>query len=250
MEFFIAFVALIAAMVVHEAGHAYTMRKRGVEIKEMGIGIPIGKLRLTLRPRFLPFPLVLSPILLVAYVMPTEKGVETLNSLKYRDQAIISSAGVVLNIIFGVLLALAALVPIYLAEGRDMTLPAILFGIGLVVTVFYRPISYAMPLIGVLVTIWLISTMIQSLDAVGGPVMMVTMMASSQTLADAVLLGAALSLGLGLFNAMPFIPLDGGRVTNSLLMKLRLEKVAKVYQPVTLAVFACFFVFIIVKDFF
>ncbi len=90
--FIISLTLIVAA---HEAGHAYFMRKHGVEIKEFGIGIgSIGKqlFYFTSRTIRLPFltitlpPIAFHPLLIGAYVVPTEDGEKYLRVFRSKQE--------------------------------------------------------------------------------------------------------------------------------------------------------------------
>src|SRR3989344_7886288 len=103
--------SLVAVMAAHEAGHAYFMRKHGVEIKEFGIGIgSIGKqlFYFTSRTIRLPFltvtlpPIAFHPLLIGAYVVPTEDGEKYLQNLPLKARMQIFGGGVYINILLAV----------------------------------------------------------------------------------------------------------------------------------------------------
>lgn len=247
----LGFLLFIAALVVHEAGHAIAMRRRGIEISEAGLFFPVGKMRLTIRTKLLPYPLVIGVIPLGAYVKPSEEGQRALEKLSYKDKAICESGGIITNLFFGgVLVAIALFMDNFSKEGGSLIAPFAWLAVSVVVLVFRRFISVIMPIFGVASLMLLIVILAQSMNDVGGPVAIVKVIAgNSATLADALYIGGIISVSIGQFNMTPLFPLDGGHVMSSLFTKWGWKKFAENYQLVTGLAFLAFFVFVIVHDF-
>ena len=246
---------LLGAVVVHEAGHAVAMRSRGVEIKEAGLGLPItGRFRLTFRTRFLPFPLVLTPALIGAYVQTSEKGKEQLEELSYRDQAVCYAAGVVSNIVFGgallCIISLAYAVSPDKNQGRALVIAVISGGITAVVAVFRRAFSQMVPVFGIAGLGLLVYMLVSSTDSVGGPGAVVAAAASGKDWIEALLLGSAISVSLGYINMLPLMPLDGGQVVSAYLKSRGWNQADTAFSLATTLVFLGFFGFLIFKDIF
>lgn len=107
---------ILFAILVHEIGHVIAMRKCGVWVNELGIGLPFGKsIGWTFRSKKYPgktFRLSLYPALVGAFVKP-EKGWENFERLSYRDQAFIYGGGVMGNLVLitGAIALMGLLVP-------------------------------------------------------------------------------------------------------------------------------------------
>ncbi|MDB5185295.1 MAG: hypothetical protein JWN38_1103 [Candidatus Saccharibacteria bacterium] len=243
---------LLLAIILHEAGHAITMMRRGVDIKEAGIGFPIKKCKLTVRPKWLPFPVILGPVLVGAYVMPSDVGAAKLKSMRYKDQASCYGAGVIMNLLFATSLLVIAGACTCLAPGYDHQHDFIvmLCALGAFAAVFLlrRWLSLIMPVFGVLFMALVVALLFQSTDNVGGPGSTIGASAGASSWIDALSLGANLSLGLGLFNALPFVPLDGGKIVTALLQAAKWARLDQVFTYATAVVFSSFIVFLIVKD--
>lgn len=247
-------ILLIMAIMVHEAGHAIAMMHRGVEIKEAGLGMPItGKLRLTLHLRSLPFPLVITPALIGAYVLPSDRGQRQLETMSYKDRASCYAAGVIMNVAFGAVLVLVSGVVVLMSPAphdvpRDLFIMGSAFAILVLVVVLRRVLSWVLPLLGTAIMVLLVISFFATPDSIGGPIATVKVAASATSWANALLLGASLSLGLALINMVPMIPLDGGRVMSAMLQSWKLRKINTVYSVVSGLVFTVFIVFVIFQD--
>lgn len=241
---------LVLALAIHEAGHAVAMMHRGVRIKEAGIGIPLFKwLRITVRPSWLGFPVVLSPILLGAYVMPTDEGEAELKAMSYKDKAVCYAAGVVTNMSFGGFLLIIALLIRGVQRG-DFSLIGLGIGGAMVVVpiLLRRLIAMVTPLLGLAALALTVYLIVDSPEDAGGPIEVFKIAGSSQAMLETLVIGAAISLSLAIFNMVPFVPLDGGRVMVALLERFKLVRFAEVYSVVTTIVFVTFFVVLIAKD--
>lgn len=245
---------LIIALILHEAGHAVAMTRRGVEIKAVGLGLPFSKkLRLTLRSRFLPYPFVITPFLLGAYVQPTEKGMEQLKQLSYKDQAVCYTAGIIVNIVSGALV-LGVVAMMYQVTGYDewgrAGWIAVIAGVtALVFVVFRRAVSQILPLLSVTVLVLLVYLLVGSLNSVGGPVAVVEMVTSGSDIRESLWVGGIMSLNLAFLNMLPIVPLDGGRVISSYLDTRGKKRVSVAFQGSTALVALVLFSFVIVSDF-
>lgn len=238
-------VLIVLSLVLHEAGHAVAMVRRGVTIKEAGLGLPLpDRLSLLWQPKFLPFPIRITPIPLLAYVEPTEEGNQQIKQMSYKDQASCYAAGVTVNLLF----AFGLLAGVVLYKGNFGLLTYYLAMI-VVVVLLRRIIAMAMPLISLIVTVLVVDALIASHENVMGPVGIVQVVSDTNGWTEVFVRAAVVSAGFGMFNALPLLPLDGGRVTYSLLQMLKLRTVSRVFMPVTACIFAVFVVFILVNDF-
>lgn len=244
------FILFILALVVHEAGHAIAMMRRGIEIKEAGIGIPLtGRFKLTLHPRFLPFPVTICPLLIGAYVMPTDRGAADLKKMSYKDQAICYAAGVIMNLAFaGALVAVAVATTNPFDNRRQMIVFLIAIAVTVAAWLLRRVLSVVVPVLGTAALVGLVHLLTRSPDAVGGPIEVVSVSVSSTTWIDALLLGGALSLSLALLNMLPLVPLDGGKVVGAFLQARRWHRLSNIHAVTTAVVFFAFFIFVIAKD--
>jgi membrane-associated protease RseP (regulator of RpoE activity) len=214
----------LGMIMLHEAGHAVAMRHRGVEIKEMGLGLPMKRLKLTIHSRFMPFPLVISPLLLGAYVLPTPKGNATISELDYRDQAAIYGAGVVVNIWLFIVLMSGAfllrepdgadhLVDKYVGCALSLTLAALIY-------LSRRKFALILPVLGVAMAgLLAVLIYLEPADSAGGVVSITRIAAGAASLEDVLTIAGAISLSLAMLNMMPILPLDGGRIASAYFLK-------------------------------
>ena len=268
--------SLVAVMAAHEAGHAYFMRKHGVEIKEFGIGIgPVGKplfyitsarrIRLLFLKMDLP-PIAFHPLLLGAYVVPTESGEKHLENLPLKSRMQIFGGGVHINLILAVAIYsllhawMAALVvyqgmvfPMEIA--RNLVISTALAGILIkwrYALSVWSPAVMGIFMIGLL---WMLFSTAGATDSLVGPIGIVTMGANTATstnpgaVMEMFTLIFAISLSLGLFNSLPVPPLDGGHMATALMKRLGVPaRVISAYRVAGLALFVTFVVFVLGND--
>ncbi len=82
-----------------------------------------------------------------------------------------------------------------------------------------------------------------------GPIGIVAMGAKSTSLFDVVALIFAITLSLGLFNALPIPPLDGGHMAVALMKHLKVPlTITKIYEKIGLMLFIIFIVLVFGND--
>ena len=235
MGVIILIAVLLVVLVSHEGGHAYFMWRKGIEIKQAGIGLHRGP-KITFRIPGLPFPVTLSPILIGAYVEPSKKGEEQLKNLPYRDKALIFGAGAVINLATGLIAAGTLLLYREFVMGLEPLFPlwpavGITFGVGLFMLIFQRFTScYLVPVIGISLLVLLIYSLAPAFiqdfthaathggaapgepSGLVGPIGIFRLFSHFQTLAGALFLYALLAVNIGLLNMLPLHPFDGGKI--------------------------------------
>ncbi len=242
MLYVLLFASLIFTLVTHEAAHAYEMNKRGVGIHSMGIGYPLGPLKLTLRSRHLRFPVILGPILIGAYVRPTDEGVEKLNSLSLKDQAVCYAAGVFVNVVFGLSLMLVGT----LLSGGNLWIITGALVVSIIIVLLRQYISMVIPLVGLALLVFLVILAITTPPVSGGVFVKIF---DDLDLARTLTISGVIMMAVGLMNMAPLVPLDGSKVVSSILEKRGLEKVNNVYMVTTLLLFVTFNVYTLVTFF-
>lgn len=101
MYTFIIFVGLFGLFLAHELGHYFVMRRYGIEVTEIGFGMPIPMfpyLLINLPKQFGSTIFRINPIPILAYVKQSESGLEREKLLPYASRAHINAAGIVVNI--------------------------------------------------------------------------------------------------------------------------------------------------------
>lgn len=224
----IAFIigCLLVHVILHEAAHAYAMRRDGIRITTAGLGLPIWP---TLRVRQRNITWTLSPWLLGAYVTPDPASFQRMETTAdYRRTALHYNAGVLVNLVMGlaamgvalwfgdqsivglVLLALAGLGAAYPGITTAYVLPALawpaLAFLGYALTravAANEPVGYAG---------------MGDLAAVPGMISLTTF--------------GLVALGLATLNAIPVYPLDNGRVWNRIVRRAWGERWASRFRRV------------------
>lgn len=220
--FFIIFLGLLCLnLFVHELAHGLRMKHYGIEVSEVGLGIPI--------PHFPCLTINISPTLKVkihlffigAYVrVPGEKKIE---SLPYFQKAHIYGAGVIANLmVFLVLFGLAFVweiiihpLAVFWKLGIPLTVFVLCVFLGFLLWKGSRIISaYVFPLLGILLTwflIWSIKTSGLK-ESIAGPIRIIQMGMGISKVSELLLAGLLVSLGIATINLLPLLPLDGGKI--------------------------------------
>lgn len=252
---------LSLALTIHETAHAYYMWKMDIPIKRAGLGFPIGP-KLTFNLPKIPFPITLSLVLIGAYVEPTEEGTEQILALSHKERSLILGGGVLWNLITAAIAALLWLGGSMLEVGRGPSqIGWSIIGVS-VVFIVVLPIfrkfitAYVVPVLGVLLLVYVVVTLVPTLfsvvadpasggaEGVVGPIGIIKIGSLFTSFLDRIYFFAFLSLNFGLFNMLPLMPLDGGRIVNTPIERRFGEKFANIHTGVT--VFAMMLLFVIV----
>ena len=230
----------LLAISFHELGHAFKMRKYGIEIKEICL-LGFGRVLYTFR---LPFwfgdtPIHIKSILLGASVEITDAGTERIDRLPYHAYADIYGGGIIANIVY-ILLLISFL---FLSFGiltitSDVTgalyaleIALLLVGVGYLIWRYAHYVSaYLFPPLSLLIMYLVfegllhVSSFKEAQDSLGGPVGVATIGTniynSYQGLAAPVMTAVLVSVALGSTNLIPLIPLDGGHLMLRLIRAL------------------------------
>lgn len=216
MEYLSMFVAISIAVIIHEFAHALVMRAYGVEIKKFGIGVPLIPITL-FTFRIGKMPIFVHPLLIGAYVEPTERGEEYMQRLSMGKRMDIYAAGVLANIFL-----VACIVGVIFWD-NEIRAVAIRFPVAIIVVcgvllLLRRVFSFLMPFLGLAGLWWLMQIITSTPDALMGPVGMVSQpSASGSSIWERI---GTLSFSLALFNMIPIPPMDGGRAAMVLLERI------------------------------
>lgn len=245
---FLSFFLLLLVMAIHEFGHAYVMYKKGIPLKEAGLGLPIGKLPY-LKKKFFGLTLMLHPLLLGAYVMPTRDGQRKISKLSVKDQAHIDGAGVLSNILFGLVLAA---VTFFLFSAKLALFKISIISILIALLWYGQKIFclYFIPILGVLMAGFLAFDFVNgSSDSLMGPIGAIKFASSHiHNLKGVLILTCALSVGIGIFNTLPLIPLDGGKIVELIVQRTFFKKAWKVYARVGVFFILSLVIYVTIKD--
>jgi membrane-associated protease RseP (regulator of RpoE activity) len=281
MSIILTVLVFVLVMVIHELGHAWEMKKQGVDIAEMGIGMPVPLWRVKVdgefdesgrqiyRRIYIPhfsFPVrlwgmdievKLHPVLLGAYVMPSDDGLYTMRSMPDKGLHLIYAGGVIANLItFAVAMLISALVAGVTTKVLVVTTSIVIVCVGLRSFVS----SYVLPVFGVLLfglVLYSFVTMPIS-ETVQGPVQIVSFMHKNiaeindwlTMVKEATNMLAFLSLVVGMMNCLPIYMLDGGRSFFLYLVKWKVpDKIIGWYVGLSNVVLIALFVLAISSDF-
>ena len=240
---------LTTALAVHELGHAVVMVNNGVELRRIGLGFPLGRPLFQWQwKRFPGINFEIHPLLLGAFVEPTTKGSRHMKSLSYKAKADIYAAGAWANIVFYLVVSLMVGL-FFLDQGLNHTAYARTAGICAALLLFRHFFRrYLLPIIGLVwfgLILYLISQ--DPLETVSGPVGIVAMAKDqSVNVVATILFGGYISLMLGLFNAIPVYPLDGGKIVEIFFKN---DKARQVFRAIGMATFLSIILLAFATDF-
>jgi membrane-associated protease RseP (regulator of RpoE activity) len=246
---------IILSIALHVLGHALAMKRYGIGIERAGLGLGVGP-RLTFRVPRVEFPLTLSPFLVGAYVLPAEGESERIKELPYRAQALIFGSGVLANLLFG-LLILSGLSLFYAFEplySRQRSLTVSVVALTLAWGLWagrYFVCRYLVPLLGVGLLAYVVYGLFFALGGSGamGPVGITReVVANASSPAKALEFAALISLGIGMTNMLPLLPLDGGRIFQAGLSKVN-QLAANIWGGLSLCAGLALIVLILTNDF-
>ncbi|MFA6131336.1 MAG: site-2 protease family protein [Patescibacteria group bacterium] len=180
--------------------------------------------------------ITLSPLLIGAYVKPSEEGARACEELPYEAQAEIYGSGVWTNILLFLVMAAGLIFfksGLTLEDGMIRSVACI----GLAVLLYrWKGLfcNYGVPAIGVWVA-WSVGSLLFSPadSGVMGPVGIMKTFAQATSVLDVLRLGASISLGVGILNMLPLMPLDGGRTMHAILRGVLPEKTANACEIVS-----------------
>lgn len=209
-------IALLTAVIIHEAAHAVAMNKAGFRVTQAGLGLPAAP-RLRFQWRGVEWSA--SIWLLGAYVGTSADDAQRLEKLPYHDRAWILNAGIVANLVSGFALLAAGLT----LEGHLMG-AAIASGLAVVVWAARRPVaSLLLPALAIPSLILLAVSLASILFAGDGRIGyagMSDLVPAGFTLVDLVVLAGQISVALALLNMVPIGPLDNARVCAPIIEKV------------------------------
>lgn len=225
---FTVFLALLPVC-IHEMGHAWALLRFGVQIEEISLlGIRIPRVPyLTFRHTFKgaaqPTAISMHPLLIGAYVKADR---ESQRALSLKDQVFVYGAGPFVNFVY----SLVVFALLFLIDYRENTsVMAGICAIGALLLLLFRTFfcRYGVLAFGVVSLVFTIGLVCvepqQDTRVFGGPVTIAKEMSglykkkveqTGSPLRVALLLSAVLSLALGVTNAFPIPPLDGGQMAN------------------------------------
>lgn len=236
-------VLILLTLSVHELGHAWAMREKGVSIKRVALlGIPWPNITLRLPIKSSRFPgteWVIHPLVLGAYVEPKEG---TLEKVSHQDSIYIYAMGPIASVLIGVVLMGFARLGMQL-DHSGITPRFFLEGLSFVALVggmwYFRawiakwlcPVLSIATLTLVVIVMWFFG----AFESLAGPIGLVSIISEHATnVSDAsgnmaahgidyfstwriLSMAGLISILIGVSNLMPFLPLDGGHIIKHFL---------------------------------
>ncbi|RJO59453.1 M50 family peptidase [Candidatus Parcubacteria bacterium] len=203
----------ILIIMTHEMCHIVAMKKYGIEIARLCLGL------FPTRFSSINFPaswlgkqsqITLSFWFLGAIVEPSAMGAATLKALAYKERSVIYGAGILGNIILG--LVIAGLW--HICFGHQPFLGFLLWACALGFYLARRLICrYLFPVLSFVIlglTIWILFR--QPFSEQEGIIVFISNNFGSLQVGDAIKYLAEISLVLGFFNLLPLFPFDGGKI--------------------------------------
>lgn len=253
----LAILLIIVSIMLHELGHALAMHKKGIKFDRIGLGIPIKALpHFKFKLKRLPDVVFELHLLIVgAFVSITPEGQKKFKEIPHKDQALILGGGIVANLLFaGIMLLLVFFTserpfldvitgtPFLICAGVMLFL---IFGHNFFCKYLLLPVGLLM--LGAV--IWCVAQ--DPFKAVVGPVGLAGMVGKfSIDFKGAVVIAGLISLALGLTNALPFYPLDGGQLLSLLLGRwTKNPKVSETYNKISGLAFLLIVAFAFYSDF-
>jgi membrane-associated protease RseP (regulator of RpoE activity) len=238
MDYVFIGLIILFAVLVHEIGHLIAMRKCGVWVNELGIGLPVGpRIGWTFNSKKYSgktFRVSCYPLLLLgAFVRPEDE--KSIAQLSYHDQAFIYGAGVIANLVcivlgFALLAMFALEHPLRMMNfpliGKMAVTHALIWGglfSGGFILWFARPITqYLFPISAVAILVWIITLLLPMSFGVfvenSGGIVAIAQLGKNFS-GSAIALtsyGILISYLLAVTNLLPIYPLDGGRIVKLL----------------------------------
>lgn len=208
-------ILLFLSISIHEFGHAFAMRKYKIQMEEiclLGFGPKL--LSFKWRRFFGETPLCVRLIPLGAFVKPTDYSAKRMERFSYMKFGHIVGAGIAANFLFSGLLACIHL----LIRSEEVTIVQIVPVIIVLLIGLFPKYSFSLMLpmglfVGYIIISQIVTEPVKFVQESGTVVSIGKQVVEqsidwSQTFRTA----AFLSLSVGLFNCIPLVPLDGGRM--------------------------------------
>ncbi|HRH31563.1 MAG TPA: M50 family metallopeptidase [Candidatus Paceibacterota bacterium] len=221
---YITIILFMLSISAHELGHAFAFRRHGVPLQEISL-LGFGPTLFTFKIRkwFGDTPIRIKLIPLGAFVKPVNNDYE--NNLKNHRKAHIMGAGIMANFLYAGILwgAIAIILPESEYLGAKIW---VLACISIILGIFPRFTWVIIPIIGTAILALLVFALTKNPAAftqnTGGAVMIVQEINKNAgamielpvqiQIMNAISFAAYLSISVGIFQALPFYPLDGGRI--------------------------------------
>lgn len=221
LSILLGFLMINIVFLAHELGHILALRKRNIEIEEIGLGYQLPYVP-ALSVNLFGWKFTIHPLLIGAYVGMSEKGLVDRIKLPFREDIAICRAGIAANLYLSL-----ALIPVYLiVSGKIIALVHILS--------FFQAVKWMFIIAGVIAGFKIILLIFETLPLVATKSFFFALLAYSVivrpvrpmhgilALGDLgsliidfpnfLLLTALFSFFIAVLNMLPFSMLDGGKI--------------------------------------
>jgi membrane-associated protease RseP (regulator of RpoE activity) len=214
---------LCLSVSLHELGHAFAMRKYGIQIQEICLlGLGGSKLiSFKIRKLFGETPITIRSFILGGFVAPTYFGRLRVYCLEYDKAGHIYGGGIAVNFLFGSFLLLTHSLIEGQIDTKSVWTTCILLALGLLPRYTFRlyPILGLYILFGVFND--LASSSAATVSLTGRGVKSIRSIAmNSDSFSETLYLGGWISVALGIINCIPVLPADGGRIIERMLCSI------------------------------
>ena len=226
-------ILFLMAVFLHEYGHLSAMHKNGIKVNNLSIGVPIGPMIVIRHPKLcFGIPVQISPFLIMGSVRP--ENPEEIDELSFDKQLEIYGGGIVMNCLFSIFLLLSITKKLWVAVSCLI--------LGIVILKFRAKVcTYVLPLLSafaVVIIPWLVMTAAKMVPDAGqnSSLALQEIAEHVSDLRMAVLFASVSSVCMAVFNLVPLMPLDGGRLVLVYFKKWFPEKLIRVYTGATIVV--------------
>jgi membrane-associated protease RseP (regulator of RpoE activity) len=215
------------------------MVKYRVEVEEVGIGIPFERIPY-IQAVFQRLKIVIGilPVLVGAYVQPSNRGNFRLQRLPYSAQAEIYAAGPWANLVFGLFVLIFA---VYVR--LDLSTRSVVSFTFLLLVFWYlgqRVFSILSPIVSVFSLSLMVYGIFLTPGGIAGPIGTAEFLGSVKGIYQTLMYLFAVNVALSLFNLLPLSFLDGGKIWRLIILRYT-PKLVRTYDTIgTFALLAMF----------
>lgn len=208
---------------LHELGHAFAMRRYGLQIKEICL-IGLGGPRLfsfRVRRLFGETPITIRAFIFGGFVMPTSFSSRRVYCIDYSKAGHIYAGGIAINFLLGALLFLTHSVIKDSLDTGMVWIISVLFLLGIAPKYTFR----LYPLLGLMLLVLIYKDLMYDTGYPAGTSGSLIntiryMVLKNGSLNETLYLGGLISVALGVINCVPVLPSDGGKIIERMLCSI------------------------------
>ena len=252
----IGIVMFLLSIAAHELGHAFAMKKYGYQMTEIclcGIGNIIFQFKIN--KIFGDTPITIRMFPFVGFVRYSEITALRMKLANWKSYTHIKGGGVIANFLFSAILYTIVMIMVGNYSTWNLILISLLFLIGL----FPRVTTHLVLPIGIFLLYSILHTLFnmqphqvaETGKSVGSVVTIAADIHKSISVIDMIMRVSLISISIGILNALPLIPLDGGHLATFYMEKLfpkHRSMVAEIYGWVTFIPLAILILFCLKND--